>query len=236
MRGVYGYINPKKEVCMNNKGVRNLFIFGSLFFFIVFLALTYDTVKQHDSRVPEITEEVNQGKMVWHKYDCIGCHTIFGNGSYFAPDLTKTTQNKPKDYLIKFLMDPKGVNPSAAMPTLGMTEEEASLLVVFMDWVAGVDTNDWPPEPVLAGMFKDKTQGYALYQQNGCVACHMIGGVGGTSGPSLDGAGTRQADAEWHIRHLKDPESVVPGSAMPPYAHLTEGELSTLADYMLSLK
>jgi len=221
---------------MDNKGVRNLFIFGSLFFFIIFLGLTYDTMKQHDKRVPEITEEVNQGKMVWHKYDCIGCHTIFGNGSYFAPDLTKTTKNKPKDYLVKFLMDPKGVNPSAAMPTLGITEKEASLLVDFMDWVSDVDTNGWPPEPVLAGMFKDKTAGYALYQSSGCVACHMIGGVGGTSGPSLDGVGTRHPDADWHARHLKDPAGTVPGSAMPPYANLTERELSTLADYMLSLK
>ena len=221
---------------MDNKGVRNLFIFGSLFFFVIFLALTYDTVRQHDSRVPEITEEVNQGKMVWHKYDCIGCHTIFGNGSYFAPDLTKTTKNKPRDYIVKFLMDPRGVNPSAAMPNLGITREEATNLVTFMDWVAGVDTNGWPPEPVLAGMFKDKTEGYALYQRNGCVACHMIGGVGGTSGPDLTGVGSRKADADWHLRHLRDPESVVPGSAMPPYGHLTDEELGSIVNYMLSLK
>jgi nitric oxide reductase subunit C len=32
---------------------------------------------------------VNAGKKVWHKYDCIGCHTIFGNGSYFAPNWQK---------------------------------------------------------------------------------------------------------------------------------------------------
>lgn len=221
---------------MDNKGVRNLFIFGSLFFFVIFLALTYDTVKQHDSRVPEITDAVNKGKMVWHKYDCIGCHTIFGNGSYFAPDLTKTTKNKPRSYIVKFMMDPKGVNPSAAMPNMGMTKQEAELLVDFMDWVSGVDTNGWPPEPVLAGMFKAKSKGSAVYQQSGCVACHMISGVGGTSGPALDNVGSRQPDANWHLKHLREPGSVVTGSAMPPYANLSDEELRSLVDYMLSLK
>lgn len=221
---------------MENKGVRNLFIYGSLFFFIIFLGLAYDTVKQHDSRVPELTEEVNKGKLAWHKYDCIGCHTIFGNGSYFAPDLTKTTKNKPESYIVKFLMDPRGVNPSAAMPNLGITKEEATNLVVFMEWVSGVDTNGWPPEPVLAGMFKSGSEGSVVYQQNGCGACHMIGGVGGTSGPALDKTGSRHPDADWHMRHLKDPEGVVPGSAMPPFIHLSDEELSSLADYMLLLK
>ena len=71
---------------MSNKAARNLFIFGSLFFFVIFLALTVRHAwTSSTSRAPEITEEVDAGKMVWQKYDCIGCHTIFGNGSYFAP-------------------------------------------------------------------------------------------------------------------------------------------------------
>ena len=64
---------------------------------------------------------------------------------------------------------------------------------------------------------------------------------GGTEIPQsimarLNQHGQAQADTDWHIMHLKDPQSVVPDSAMPPYGHLTEGELKTLADYMLSLK
>lgn len=220
----------------SNKGVRNLFVIGSLFFFILFLAITYDTMKQHDSRVPTITEEVNQGKMAWHKYDCIGCHTIFGNGSYFAPDLTKTTKNKPRSYLVKFLMNPKGVNPQAAMPTLGITQTEADNLVTFLDWTAGVDTNGWPPEPVLAGMLRQQSGGAGLYAKHGCGACHMVGGVGGTSGPDLSRVAQKRSDPEWHMKHLKDPQSVVPGSAMPPYAHLSDEELLGLTNYMTSLK
>lgn len=221
---------------MSNKGLRNLFVIGSIFFFVIFVGLTFDTMKKHDSRVPEITEEVNQGKMLWHKYDCIGCHTILGNGSYFAPDLTRTTVNKPAGYLTRFLVNPRKVNPGAVMPVLGITTEEAVKLVAFLDWVSGVDTNGWPPEPVLASMRKARSEGVSAYERNGCSACHMIGGVGGTSGPDLTHVGARKPEAEWHIEHLKDPAGVVSGSAMPPYAHLSGEELQNLADYMVSLK
>ncbi|MGD2080424.1 MAG: c-type cytochrome [Nitrospirota bacterium] len=220
---------------MSTKALRNLFIFGSLFFFVVFLGLTFDTMKKLDERAPEITEEVNQGKMLWHKYDCIGCHTILGNGSYFAPDLTKRTVGKPRGYLKRFLMDPRGVNAAAAMPNLGITEDEAEKLIAFLDWTSKVDTNDWPPEPVLASMMKARSKGVEVYQENGCSACHMIGGVGGTSGPPLDRAGAKH-DRQWHVEHLMDPQSVVPNSAMPAYGHLGQAEIDALADYMMSLK
>src|SRR3990172_9486612 len=117
---------------MSNKAAKNLFIFGSLFFFVIFLALTFDTMGKLDKRAPEITEAVNKGKMVWHKYDCIGCHTILGNGSYFAPELGKITEKKPEDYLKRFLMDPKSVNPEASMPKFGITSAEADSLIAFL--------------------------------------------------------------------------------------------------------
>lgn len=221
---------------MENKAVRNLFIFGSIFFFAIFVGLTYDTMKKHDSRVPPITDGVNEGKMLWHKYDCIGCHTILGNGSYFAPDLTKITVNKPKGYLEKFLENPREVKPKAAMPDMGITAEEAAKIVVFLEWMSKVDTNGWPPEPVLASMLKAQTGGVALYQKNGCTACHMIGGVGGTSGPDLSGVGSRRPDVDWHIGHLKNPSAKAPNSAMPAYAGIPEEELRGLAEYMVSLK
>ena len=224
---------------MSNKAARNLFIYGSLFFFVIFLALTFDTMGKLDKRAPEITEDVNAGKMVWHKYDCIGCHTIFGNGSYFAPEMTKITEKKPKEYLKKFLMDPKAVNPKASMPTLGINPEEADKLIVFLDWISKVDTNDWPPKPILASAtgaaVKELTPGQKVYQAQGCSACHMINGIGGTTGPDLTKTGAKR-DRTWLIGHFKNPAEYVPNSAMPGYGNLSEQELNDLTDYMLSLK
>ncbi len=224
---------------MSNKGVRNLFIFGSLFFFVLFVVLTIDTMGKLDRRAPAITEEVNAGKMVWHKYDCIGCHTILGNGSYFAPDMTKVAELKPKDYLKQFLMDPKSVNPKAAMPKFGITSEEADHLIAFLEWISKVDTNGWPPKPILATAIgvagKELTAGQKLYQSLGCSNCHMINGVGGTTGPDLTSVGSRR-DREWLLGHFKDPKAYVPNSAMPSFGHLSEKDLNDLTDYMVELK
>jgi nitric oxide reductase subunit C len=223
---------------MSNKAARNLFVLGSLFFFVIFLALTYDTMGKLDERAPVITEEVNAGKMMWHKYDCIGCHTIFGNGSYFAPELGKVVEGKPKDYLKKFLMDPRGVNPKSSMPKLGITADEADKLIAFLEWSSGVDTNDWPPKPILATAAgiggKELTEGEKIYRSLGCSGCHMINGIGGTTGPELTGVGSRR-DREWLTGHFKDPEAYVPGSAMPPVDAPGE-DIEKLTDYMLTLK
>lgn len=223
---------------MSNKAARNLFIFGSLFFFVIFIYLTYDTMGQLDKRAPEITEQVNAGKMVWHKYDCIGCHTILGNGSYFAPDLTKTTDNKPKGYLRQFLMDPKSANPKASMPKLGMTSKEADDLIAFLDWTSKVDTNGWPPKPILAAAGsvagQELTEGQKLYRSLGCSACHAINGIGGTTGPDLTKIGAIR-DRHWLKEHFEHPQKLVPNSAMPK-VEAPEADIEKLTDYMLTLK
>lgn len=41
-------------------------------------------------------------------------------------------------------------------------------------------------------------------------------------GPDLANVGLRLTDANWHLMHLYDPQSVVPGSSMPPYRFLFE--------------
>jgi cytochrome c oxidase cbb3-type subunit 2 len=41
-------------------------------------------------------------------------------------------------------------------------------------------------------------------------------------GPDLSNVGARQPDANWHLRHLYNPQAEVPGSLMPPYRHLFE--------------
>ncbi|MBF0327878.1 MAG: cytochrome c [Nitrospirae bacterium] len=223
---------------MSNKGAKNLFIYGSLFFFVILVLLTIDTMDKIDKRAPEITADVDAGKMVWHKYDCIGCHTILGNGSYFAPDMTKITDNKPKGYLKKFLMDPRAVNPGAAMPKLGISSDEADKLITFLEWMSKVDTNGWPPKPILAvaagSSGKELSAGQRVYQTLGCSNCHMVNGIGGTSGPDITHVGSKR-DKEWLFGHFKNPEAYVPKSAMPAVS-ASDADIEQLTDYMLSLK
>jgi nitric oxide reductase subunit C len=154
--------------------------------------------------------------------------------------MTKVVERKPAGYLRQFLMDPKAVKATAAMPKLGLSAEEADNLVAFLTWISKVDTNGWPPKPVLAAAAgvggKEQSRGQQIYQSQGCSSCHSINGIGGTSGPDLTRVGAKGKDAEWHAKHLKNPRSLVPGSAMPPYGSLSDADLKELANYLVSLK
>lgn len=76
--------------------------------------------------------------------------------------------------------------------------------------------------------------GKKLYAQLGCAGCHRLHGEGGTVGPDLSLVGKKR-DADWLMKHFKDPQSVSPGSIMPRF-HLQAEELKYLTAYMLSLK
>jgi quinol-cytochrome oxidoreductase complex cytochrome b subunit len=78
--------------------------------------------------------------------------------------------------------------------------------------------------------------GRDLVEKNGCKGCHKLAGQGAAVGPPLDGAGARQPDPDWQLRHLKDPAAVVPGSTMPAYKHLEETDLRAMATFLASLK
>ena len=135
-------------------------------------------------------------------------------------------------------MDPKAVNPGAAMPKFGITADEADKLLAFLDWSSKVDTNGWPPKPILAvaaGVAgQELSAGEKVYRAHGCSDCHIISGIGGTSGPDLTHVGAKR-DRAWLIGHFKDPDDYVKDSAMPK-VEAPESDIEKLADYMLTLK
>lgn len=46
------------------------------------------------------------GKQVFQSYNCMDCHTIVGNGAYFAPDLTKSYTQSGPAWLKAYLASP----------------------------------------------------------------------------------------------------------------------------------
>jgi nitric oxide reductase subunit C len=127
--------------------------------------------KDRDKQIPVIGDEaplfgevlsdedaealVDKGKLTLQAKNCINCHTILGNGAYYAPDLTKAWLDPAwgaevvrEQLMIAFLMDPtsnaRGFGTTRRMPKLGVTEEEARGLVAFLKWTAAIDTNGFP--------------------------------------------------------------------------------------------
>ncbi len=65
---------------------RNIYFGGSLFAILIFVGLTVDTVQKIPklSNADKITKSVANGKHLWEINNCVGCHTIMGEGAYYA--------------------------------------------------------------------------------------------------------------------------------------------------------
>ena len=139
-----------------NKRQARLFAIGStLVAALAFLGLTIDSHRQFPklTNAQNLTPAVTHGKDVWHKNNCINCHTLFGEGAYYAPDLTKIAQHRGAAYLQAYLKDPSKFYDEQRhrrlMPKQDMTDVEIADLVSFLDWVSKVDNQGWPPRPIL---------------------------------------------------------------------------------------
>lgn len=140
---------------MNKRQSRLFAIGATALATLAFLGLTIDSHRQFDklTNAQNITPEVSRGKDVWHKYNCINCHTLFGEGAYYAPDLTKITQHRGEPYLRAYMRDPSKFYDEQKhrrlMPKQDLSEAEIGDLLAFLDWVSKVDNQGWPPRPIL---------------------------------------------------------------------------------------
>ena len=132
---------------------RNIYFGGSVFFFLVFLALTYHTEQAFPERTnaAQMTEAVVRGKLVWEQNNCIGCHTMLGEGAYFAPELGNVFIRRGEDAGFKpFLqarmkIQPLGVPGRRAMPQFHLSDQEVDDIAEFLKWTSKINTNQWPP-------------------------------------------------------------------------------------------
>ncbi len=78
----------------------------------------------------------------------MGCHTIFGEGAYYAPELTKVFERRGEGYIKAALMTQTPWAPRGRkMVAYGFSDAEANDLVAFFKWVGEVDLNGFPPKP-----------------------------------------------------------------------------------------
>lgn len=127
---------------------RNIFYGGAVFFFLLFLSLTFDTVSnlpKRDHR-ENITDSVVRGKHIWETRDCVGCHTLLGEGAYFAPELGNVYKRRGGDFIKSWIKSqPTSVQHRRQMPQFNLTDQQLDDLVEFLKWTSEVNTNNWPP-------------------------------------------------------------------------------------------
>jgi len=109
----------------------------------------------------EAADLLHLGKLTSQAKNCMNCHTLLGNGAYYAPDLTKawldpawqnggplqgmTGKNTVEEAMAEFLQHPSTYPTHARMmPELGITADEAKGLVAFLKHMSSIDTNGFP--------------------------------------------------------------------------------------------
>ncbi len=138
---------------LSKNQARLFFLGGTVLFFLIFLFLSANTLS---SGIPEkthsenITEEVANGKQLFDENNCMGCHTILGEGAYYAPELTKVIDRRGEGFVKAVLTSKTPWTLSGRkMVAYGFSDKEANDLIAFFKWIGYMDLNGFPPKPDL---------------------------------------------------------------------------------------
>jgi nitric oxide reductase subunit C len=85
---------------------------------------------------------------VWETNDCIGCHTLLGEGAYFAPELGNVYKRFGSTDAIKAFIAsrPKdGIPGRRSMPQFNLSEEQLDAVAAFLKYASEINTANWPP-------------------------------------------------------------------------------------------
>lgn len=230
---------------LSKSAAKAFFVGGTAVCSLAFVGLTVDTIGRipAQTHAENLTPAVIRGKDLWDASNCMGCHTLLGEGAYYAPELTRVHSRRGPDFIRMMLRDPASMYPGQRrMQRYDFTEAEIDDLVAFLEWVDGMDLNGFPPAPTLASSAApsaSSTHPVAPHDARPavvgqlCVACHAVDGRGGSVGPSLDGVADR-FDAEYLGRWLREPDAVRPGTAMPRLP-LTDTQITEVVAWLGTL-
>ena len=237
---------------MTKRQTRAFFLGSTIVFALIFVGLTIDTHRQVPglTNADKITPAVLAGKHVWHRKNCINCHTLLGEGAYYAPDLTQIAEQRGDAYLRSFLEDPSRFYSEARdrrlMPNQDLTPEEIGNLIAFLTWVGKINTNGWPPRPILVSgaaipgssvggaepapaSDEPVAVGQALFRQSppGCFACHSTAPGVNLVGPTLAGIATTAAERVRDAAYqggASDAAGYIREAIVAPSAYLATGQ------------
>ena len=170
---------------------------------------------------------------------CQSCHTINGNGGDMAPDLTNEGSAVQRAWLLEFMKNPDTLRPALIrrMPKFNLTDDEIHKLSDYMltaYQAPGFDSEALDPHSLNA---EAAARGKELfYIKYACQSCHIADYKKdkGYVGPALADVGDRLTPV-WLYKWLKDPNALVPGTAMPN-PRLTDNEARDLTAFLVILK
>jgi mono/diheme cytochrome c family protein len=139
------------------------------------------------------TGDPQQGKALVSGLGCLGCHRIDQEGADLAPELTRIREKVGRDWLPRWLRDPRALDPKTPMPNLRLSEEELSHLTAFLVTLRRSSGSDAPADLFTSQSLAEA--GKKLFRQRGCGGCHSLeGGPGRFEAPEHAGIGDKTVD------------------------------------------
>ncbi|MBI4535808.1 MAG: c-type cytochrome [Ignavibacteriae bacterium] len=189
------------------------------------------------TRTPPPYEPTGEFGALLEKYQCYSCHRINGRGYNLAYDLSLEGSRVQRKWLYDYLMVSYSIRPILVerMPVFRFSPHEADVLTegIMTQFVrADIPKNlekEFTPQMVELGK--------KLFDEKGCMACHIVGEKGGYVGPSFT-IGAKAGDkllAGWVYLWLKNPQAIVPDVIEPNY-NLSDEEAKALTGYVMSFK
>ncbi len=152
------------------------------------------------------------------KNGCLNCHYVQGDGGFIAPPLDGISRFRKKDDLVKMLTSDKVSktksdkeeqsypSPEELMSHVKLGQKDALEIVDYLMTLPADENFEvkghgeaWKDIFPLGSKFvpektsKSSQKGKKLFYKNGCIACHIVEGKGGRSGPCLDGIGASRS-------------------------------------------
>ena len=174
---------------------------------------------------------------LFDKYQCYSCHTVRGRGYNLAYDLSMEGSRVQPKWLHDYLDMSYSIRPilEERMPVFHFPAKETKDLT---DYIMKELTNPKLPEDLQKQLTPEMVvRGRQLFDDKGCLACHIVNGKGGYVGPSFT-IGARAGDkiqAGWIFQWLKNPQAIVPNVIEPNY-RFTDAEAKALTAYLMSIR
>ena len=192
-----------------------------------------------------VPENVKKGEQLFYSVGCGSCHRVNGRGGTIGPDLSNEGQReRSRQWLVTQIRNPQAYVADSIMPAFtSLSDQEVNYIVDYLLYL-GTGSSQEAHQPSAGPSEKqtsapvnssDAELGKNLFSYQGCSACHMINGSGGSTGPDLSHEGRKGRSRQWLKAQIRNPESHFPNSIMPSFSSLSDQEVEHLVDYLITL-
>lgn len=192
--------------------------------------------------VPQ-AEKLNEGHQLVQAFGCFGCHKIEGMENLWkvGPGLEHVGTKLEKEWIIKWLQDPKAFRPTTKMPRVFHLSNTSSPKDKEKNDAAieGITTyllkHSTPVELSQLRKSGDPKAGEKIFKDKGCLGCHSVENFGvSTFAANLSGMGSKTSP-EWIYTWIQNPKHYHSKTRMP-ILRLTEEEATHVTSYLLTLR